>query len=164
MHSRPPVGLKLAHWLEIYDSTISLLYPREKHSKWELWTSTASLISNHLHHCFHAACITTTNLSSVSLNHHQNQTLYLLSYIYKHSRPVFTYKCPALMRPCKFLFLENRAKVSCLCKNKRAWCIHTNLLDKVIKNYFTAAVTQFKMMHHKLYHKNSMLASKCIYI
>lgn len=51
---------------------------------------------------------------------------------------------------------------SCLCKNNRAWCIHTNLLDKVIKNFFNTSVTQFKMTHHELYHKNSMLASKCI--
>lgn len=33
---------------------------------------------------------------------------------------------------------------SCLCKNNRAWCIQTNLLDRVINNFFKAAVPQFK--------------------
>lgn len=157
--------VKLAHWFEIYDSNSSLLYPRK---------NTANGSCGQAQLPWHLITCTTVPMLPASLQ----QTSHLFPLTITRIKPCIyfhTFTSPAeqfshtnvLLSPDLASSYSLRIKPkSCLCKNNRAWFIHTNLLDKVIKKtiFFNTSVTQFKMMHHKLYHKNSMLASKCIYI
>lgn len=162
LQPRPPVRVKLAHWFEM--TAISVYATQEKNTAnrsrgqaqlpWHLITcTTVSILPASLQQICPLFPLTITRIKLCIYFHTFTSTADQFSHTNVLLSSDLTSSCSLRTEP-----------KSCLCKNSKAWCIHTNLLDKVIKNFFKAAVPRFKMMHHKLYHKNSMLTSQGIYI